>query len=762
MKLSVREFALTIGTALGLALAGPSFSQDDLSTGPGAQGGGILEEVMVTARRIEENIQDVPISITVFNQERLSDLNVVNAMDLALVTPSLAASPLFGSENANLQIRGFRQDLDTPPSVGVYFADVVVPRGATQGVGTRDVILPGSMFDLQNVQVLKGPQGTLFGRNTTGGAVLLVPQKPADEVGGYVEASVGNYDMQRLQGMVNTPLNDDLRLRIAVDRQKRDGYIDNIAGVGSKDFEDLNYQALRASLVWDVTEDIENYTIASFYKSDTNATMEKLIACNPDGLDPLDLEAGFTNFIGILSCGQLDAAKARGADFHDVESPFPGLSRIQQWQVINTTTWDLSETLRLKNIASYAEYENTQKTGLFGTNWQVETLPDIYASLLSTFGVPQVFTAINAAPGLPSADQSTYTEELQVQGAFLNDRLTYQAGAYFEWSDPEGDVGNRSPTLVLCTDVGTYDCTDPVGNFFTLFGGQTINVGQVGDGIAQTTFRNRGLYAQSTYEFSDQLRLTAGLRYTWDKQEADIYHTLTTFDVTAPYTDPPSTRCDEAALEPTCQQTVKTESDEPTWLIGLDYFPAPDVLLYAKYSRGYRAGGIVNRAPFDFRTFDPEELDNYELGLKTSFQGAISGTFNVGAFYNELTDQQYPAGFHAGVDEEGNSTGTAPTTGIVNAAESRMYGAEIEASVAPVDGLVISLSYTWLEAEIRKIEDIDTVDPLYEADTITIESGSPIWQSPKNQVNLSANYSLPVDPGLGRVTVGLTYLYIDD
>ncbi len=175
-----------------LGAVSPAYAQ-------GEAGAGELENIIVTARRVEERVQDVPISITVFNQQQLTKQNVVNSSDLAAFTPSLSANSNFGNENSSFAIRGFVQDLGTLPSVGVYFADVVAPRGSSNGsFPVGDGAGPGSFFDLQNVQVLKGPQGTLFGRNTTGGAVLLVPQRPTHELGGYVQASAGNLDMQRL------------------------------------------------------------------------------------------------------------------------------------------------------------------------------------------------------------------------------------------------------------------------------------------------------------------------------------------------------------------------------------------------------------------------------------------------------------------------------------------------------------------------------------------------------------------------------------
>jgi iron complex outermembrane receptor protein len=176
-----------------------------------AAGQNAVEQIVVTARRREERLQDVPISISVFNQQQLTNRNVVNSQDLVKFTPSLSANNNFGAQNSNFAIRGLFQDIGTAPSVGVFFADVVAPRGASQGQAAGDGAGPGDFFDLQNVQVLKGPQGTLFGINTTGGDILLVPQKPTDQFEGYAQGSFGNYNMFGGQGVINIPVNDQVR-----------------------------------------------------------------------------------------------------------------------------------------------------------------------------------------------------------------------------------------------------------------------------------------------------------------------------------------------------------------------------------------------------------------------------------------------------------------------------------------------------------------------------------------------------------------------
>jgi iron complex outermembrane receptor protein len=764
MNRDLIRLALAVGTVLTASIGAnaPAFAAAPADTGSNTKDLG-LTEIIVTARRSDELLQDVPISISVYSQQQLTNLNVTNATDLANFTPSLSANSNFGSENTSFAIRGFVQDVGTPPSVGTYFADVVAPRGPTQGTQAGDGVGPGSFFDLQNVQVLKGPQGTLFGRNTTGGAVLLVPQKPTADFGGYAEGSYGNFGMYRVQGALNTPLGDKFRFRLAVDHEQRDGYVHNVSGVGPHDYNDIDYTAVRASLIVDLADNIENYTIASYSKSDTNGSAQRLIGCNPTGFNPPNPAAGLRNFIGVFSCGELAAERARGLGFYDIQASVANPeSVIKQWQVINTTTWNASDAFTLKNIASYAEFTDTQRAPLFGTNWQASTLPLPYPFVFFR-GIPQLFTGVFPIPGKASADQSTYTEELQLQGGSENRRLTYQAGAYFEWSDPLSVIGNQSPQLALCTDLASLNCSDPIGAAFTAAIGFPTNVGAVNYTAGRTSYRDHGLYAQSSFGLTDQLKLTGGLRYTWDKQSNDATRISYSFPVTPPYTGPAVSRCTDPSTTPSCSQSLEQKSDKATWLLGLDYKPTDDVLLYGKYARGYRAGGVFTNAPIDHRTFEPEKVDNFEVGMKTSYGNDIRGTFNVAAFYNDFSDQQLQFGFDAKVDPAtGASAPVAPTTAIINAGKSRIYGAEVDASIAPLDGLTFELSYTYLKAEIRKIEAVNTVDPNYQAATSELEPGSPLALSPENKYSLSANYTLPLPGDIGRLRFGATFVHTDE
>ena len=713
MKKASTKNLLALGTALCSVYAAPVSAQTNADP----------NDIIVTARRVEERLQDVPISITVFNQEQLTNRNVVNSEDLANYTPSLSVNNNFGSSNTAFAIRGFVQDIGTQPSVGVYFADVVAPRGAANNVPIGDGAGPGMFFDLQNVQVLKGPQGTLFGRNTTGGAVLLVPQKPTDNLEGYVEAYAGNYDLRRAQAVINLPLADTFKVRFSVDRNKRDGYVKNDTGVGPSRFGDVDYSAFRLSVVADLTPDLENYIVASYLRSDTTGDVQKVIACNPT-LDPVN------NFIGLLACGQLQRANGRGGDFYTAQNIMPNpLTKVRQWQVINTTTWRASDNLTVKNIASYAELSQFFRTPLFGTD-------------LQAFGpASSVYFAVNnPIPGRNTADQYTFTEELQLQGKSEDGKLDWQAGGYLELSNPTAISGNFTPGFLHCTDSNNLVCTNPLG------------IGSYNYTENQTRFRNMGIYAQATYRFTDKLALNAGIRHTWDSVKADA--------VLANYANgtlPPSTPqfCNEpTAPFPGCDVHYDRKFKAPTWLIGLDYKPNSDTLIYAKYTRGYRAGGVSPQAPAAFAVFRPEKVDTYEAGLKLSFAGSMHGTLNIAGFYNNFSDQQLQLNL---LPNPG--TTVSPASAILNAGKSRIYGAEVEASLTPFTGLRVDASYAYLNTRLQRVTSV--ASPAGSPYTVTSPGlpGDQLTLSPKHKLSVNANYTLPIPETVGLISLGATYTY---
>lgn len=702
-------------------------------------------DIIVTARRVEERLQDVPISITVFDQGQLDNRNVNSGSDLATYTPSLSSNSRFGSDNASFAIRGFAQESRTTASVGIYFADVVAPRGGTASIGTGDGAGPGSFFDLQNVQVLKGPQGTLFGRNTTGGAVLLVPRRPTDRFEGYVEGSLGNYDLRRVQAVVNTPLGESARLRIGFDRQVRDGYLKNISDVGPKDFADLNYWAFRASLLVDLTPNLENYTIASYSRSNTNGQLPQVAVCNP---------AIFPQ--GQPICDQI--ARRSGESRFAVQSatadPF---SLLRQWQLINTTSWRASDSLTIKNIVSYSQVLNRIRSDFFGVDAIVPAsqinprtgLPVAGGSLTGAHGA---FNTSFSAPGGSLADQENFTEELQFQGTGFGGKLNWQAGGYMELSDPLGDNEMFAATRLICADRFAFQCENYPGTTGSL----TIQRYRV-------SFHNHALYGQATYSLTDQFKLTGGFRYTWDVSRANALIAQYLF----PAGSAPIGRCSNPTLRPPgnppitqlndCMDTPVQKSDAPTWLVGLDYKPTEDILLYAKYARGYRQGSVNPLAAGGFGAYEPEKVEAYEVGFKASWRGTVPGNLNVAGFYNDLSNQQIAIGFTSSP-----ARGSAPpNNAIVNVGKSRLKGVEVETSFGPVAGFRVDASYAYIDAKLRS-----TVSPIFPPDSpydgyIPVKVGQQTPYTPKHKLSLTGSYTLPLPESVGEVSVAATYSYVD-
>jgi iron complex outermembrane receptor protein len=773
----VRKICLLSTSALCVGLADPAFAQSAADQNP--------SDIIVTARRVEEKLQDVPISITVFNQRQLANNNVTNGKDLAQFTPNLAVNSRYGSDNTVFTIRGFYQEQRTFSTVGVFFADVVAPRGSGATFG-GDGAGPGALFDLANIQVLKGPQGTLFGRNVTGGAVLLVPQKPTGKFEGYVEGSLGDYDMRRIQAVVNLPVGETFRLRLGLDRQTRDGYLQNIGRFGdgrfgNKGMGNVDYWAFRASAVADLTPNLENYTIVSYANTKSNGVIPKILTAYNTNINALGQPTPGATSFGSAATAQLARESATG-NFWTVSNRLPDSQSVTEtWQVINTTTWHSSDTLTIKNIASYGQFTGTTNLDLFGNYFiaagvtpGTEQLNQV-AGFAFTHGNPDANNNTNA--------QSSFVEELQFQGNLMDNRLNWQAGAYIELNDPLGWSGVQTASNTACTDITTLNCENSV----PLPGVAPLPVGAVGGtssySLSKTTFRDYALYAQASYDITSQLKLTAGFRYTWDKMTTQLINETFIFSTPA-NTSTARFRCTNltapgysgsggagttypfvyAQRMDVCQQTLKKDTQAPTWLVGLDYKPMDDLLLYAKYSRGYRQGGLAIFGPDPIQPFDKESVDVYEAGTKFAWHGAVPGIFNLTGFYNNFRDQQVQFGVACVAAAPGFTVPCAGNAAILNAGKSRMYGLEAELNLRPFQGMQLGVSYGYLNAKLKEITTPAAgslppynffVTPLVQpcagekCDTIA-NSGPP------HKVIGNANYALPLSESIGRISFGGT------
>lgn len=728
------------------------------------------DDIVVTARRTEERLQDVPISITVYNKDQLQQRNVAVASDLSVYTPSLAVNTRYGPDKATFALRGFNQDASTAPTVGVYFADVVGIR-AQGGTAGGNTVGAGSFTDLQNVQILKGPQGTLFGRNTTGGAILLVPQKPTDNLEGYVEGTYGNYDQKRVQAALNIPLAETFKVRLSLDRNKRDGYMKNHSGIGPKDYNDMDYVYGRLSIVADLTPNLENYTIATYSKSDTNGYATRYEQCNPNGPNLIAL-------LGRAACAQIERGKARGDGPLDVDvnNPDPNIN-IEIWQAINTTTWQASDNITIKNIMSYGEYREQSAFSLNSDNLFIP-------------GTTRRFQNIRLAkqPGYNAAAESTATEELQLQGRSSNGKFNYVVGGYLEFSRPIGYNQQRTGIYGNCVDPGTLDCVGglPIISLNANAAGKlglpavatTLPGAIVNESRTKMNFDNHGIFAQGTYNFSDQLALTMGGRWTFDKISGYSETSRYTF-ATLPNgtTIPFSHLCNDNLNHPApgaanatatnavdlltnggnkaaCGTKSVNKSNKPTWLIDLDFKPTADTLLYAKWSRGYRQGTLNFTNP-GFETSLPEKLEAYELGAKLTFRGSTPGYFNVAGFYNDFSNQQVFAALIAKPE-----SGLAGGAGIINAGKTSIKGVEVDTGVTIASLFRASVGYTYLDSELKKL-----VAPVLSPDSPFAQVvprgviGGPLTFTPKHRLTVSGNLLIPVDENLGKIDLGVIYTY---
>ena len=640
----------------------------------------------------------------------------------------------YGSDNTNFALRGFVQDLGTAPSVGVFFADVISPRAASNSIASGDGAGPGSFFDLENVQILKGPQGTLFGRNTTGGDILLVPKKPTSELSGYIEGGGGNYNDAEGQAVINIPINDSFRIRAGVIHESRKGYLHSNSGVGPDNFDDIDYTAARLSAVIDILPNLENYTIASFSGTDDNGPVSKLVGADTTQNPVLSFPA------------QVQLTSQQGKGFYDVQQSLDDpVSRLQQWQVINTSTWKATDNLTVKNIASYAQLRDTFRNSVFGTNFQVP--------------IPFVFADTVPPPGSLTAQERTMTEEFQLQGNAFDSRLTYQGGAYWEQELPQRFVGSLSSLYAGCPQgfSNALNC-----------GGYAPFFGFANDTEARTRYRDYAFYFQDTYKIIDPLSVTTGVRWTNDRQEVqDVqrFYYLNPYPALGLLPIPPGLPPPLPASNPTCQNGNGTlpnceallvqKSQAPTWMIDFDYTQFKDLLLYAKYTRGYREGAINPTAPPGFINVQPEKVDTFELGEKFAFQGQVTGTVNASAFYNDFRNQQIQLGFAANPNVPGGSVFAAPQ----NVGKSRIWGTELDTTLELFKGARLDLGYTFLDTRLLQVAapTLPPTSPYVIAPSF--HTGDELVLSPRNKLSATPSYTLPLPSDIGSVTLAATWTF---
>jgi iron complex outermembrane receptor protein len=611
---------------------------DQAATPAGASGTSI-GEVVVTARRRAENLEHVPAAVSVVNQAQLERQDVQDAVSLQHAIPSLVTSATaVGHNNESFSVRGIGTTAGASPGVAIYISEVPYVFATSLGSAAPS----GIYFDLQNVQVLKGPQGTLFGKNTTGGAVLFEPQHPTDDFEGYAQIGAGSYRRADFEGAVNIPIiPDKVLFRIAADAERRDGYTRDI--VTGKDYDNVNFYSLRASLTVRPIDKLEIYTMADYHYSKDNGI----------GLTLDEVQAN--SFLTYLYPG-LEAyaaqERARGPRLTELSDSALSQARQETYGVVNNIQYHVTPDLNLKNIFGYRVYKDNNRNDGDGSPFVIfdEYDPGDWAN--------QLFAV---------------TDELQIQGDTLWHKLDFTTGAYFEFSGPQEKNG------------GTY----PPGTFSTCqFGGGTFPVVACPLYEIESRYtRSRSFYAQGNLDLGwlvHGLKATGGIRYTIDHVGA----TDDSFEANGVCIYKAGT---ETAPGGSCYWRQDALYHAPTYQMGLNYQLTPEVMFYLVNSHGYKAGGFNVDAPYPDNGFKPEYDTNSEGGVKADFHVlGVPARLNADGYYMRYSNIQ------VSVPVVAPDGGLSVTTG--NGALAHITGFELDGALIPIRQLELNFSYAYTSA----------------------------------------------------------------
>ncbi len=692
--------AITIGLMAGAA---PAFAQQAELQAAGQTASSGLADIVVTARRKEESLQSVPISVQAFSGDALTKQNVQDATDLQRIVPALTTYQQARDE-VTMSIRGQSSSGASAqgqnPRVTAYFSQVPLQTGDTG---------PGKFFDLQNVQVLKGPQGTLFGRNSTGGAVLYEPTRPTHEFGGYVNLQYGRFDDRQIEGAINLPVNDTLAFRFAGKRAKRDGFttVDYYAPGATtpeeQKLDDRNYLGLRASMLWTPSDRFENFLMFDYTKSDTHGSSQQIAGIDYNKI--LGVSGGKPIYLGgtpsanrvvlfpdpILQ-NAVAAQQQNGPRY--AQTDVDGVSKSRGWGITNISTLHISDNLTLKNIFGYRRYKALSRYDMDGTRFALldQVTPD----------------------GHWSTNLRQISNETQLQGKAFDGALDFTIGAFALWSKAP------QPQYLIQTSVFV----------------PSLN-------LTTPEERSQAVFGQFTYDFSsigaEGLSFTAGYRYTHD------FRSL----LAANYRDPAGKfTSNTCSLINGCPYFIKKSFNASSYNLSLDYKISPNTLLYVTHRKGYRAGGLNAQAgDFGF-AYGPEKVTDFEIGLKTDFRaGGMEGRLNLAAFASKLKGAQISESFST-INQSTQQITLINL--IVNAAQAKIKGLEADLTLKPFEHLTLGASYSYTDAKYTSVIDVQTGNEI---------TGRPFPFLAKHRLNLSANYTVPLADNVGELSFGANWAY---
>jgi iron complex outermembrane receptor protein len=724
-----------------------------------------LEEIIVTARKREENLQEVPISISAFTAEQLRANTIQEPTDLQYHTPGLTMRGGGGQRDSlDYFIRGQGTTFGGGPAVVTYFAGAPIAAQGAAGLGDNQ-----QFYDLGSVQVLKGPQGTLFGRSTTGGAVLFEPTRPGNEFSGTVQISEGNLHYHEYQGFVNIPLIDDkLKIRIAGDSLRRDGFTRSLSTGQMQD--NRNTDSFRVGLSFTPVRWFDNYLMFQNNKTDQTAGSVVLLKVNNTlplynpvpGLTPYGPTGGaivgflcqafnpgnpagagacFSQRTAILAqlSSQLNAEAARvaagGKDAVRSDQTSVNTQLQGHTQYLNDILSLSATDLPYVGDVTFRDIFATQK------NYGVENLRELAGGSAVTHAT--VVTSADVINWVPTYTPTStgenhwldnFSEEAQLLGT-VDGKHHWILGYYLE--EHKFKVGDPA----IFTVVGNV--TSPV------LTAPTIASQMVGDSLKIV----RGYFGQFSVDLSDWvlhgLKFTAG--YRWSQSYARSVNLKGGYDATgtiAPNVTP------GGPCVCTASQPLPTLNDQaPSWNFGFDWQATDHLLTYIATRRGNKPGGVNILPPVLFpgleATFAPETLTDVELGIKSDWTlGGHRGRTNADLYrqwYNNIQRTEF-------VPNPINPA--APVQQTANIAKAVIEGFELDSVMELTDHLSLSLTYAYIDPRYTQWPGVTAPGPGVVGGLPLVNS--PFPGTPRHQGTLGLRYSIPL-ASAGELTAGADY-----
>lgn len=707
---------------------GTASSSDATSSVEGDAQSGSIQDIIVTAQKRSESVQKTPLAVSAFNSESLELKQISGVAQLQFNVPSLVFAQLTGY--SQLSLRGIGSDLTVTagePTVATFQDGVYLGQLFAQSVPS---------FDLERIEVLRGPQGTLYGRNSTGGTINYITKAPSQDFGANLAFGYGSYNKVVVEAGVTGPLIQDvLAARVSGKFEDRDGYRTNL--FDGKKYDANRQYSFQGSLLFEPTSGL-SLTLRGDLTRQTSSPVQQLISVLPSaaGISP-STPAGIFSLPGpvLAGLGPLFSAadlatigNGSVADLYNLSRPsiatpdpnhsldfandFPSHTVVNLKGVSGTLVWE-TDALTVKSITGYRYSDLSVQVDNDGTS-----APIIYEN-----------------PIIQSSKQ--FTQEINISGKVLNNRLDWLVGGYYfhdrgilkadlfvpglgDLIVASGSFGNQSAPVPLFTLSQPFIpnllqiISDPVLGK-TLVSGTTQSIAFLGFGANQKS-ESAALFGQTTFNATDALHLTLGLRYTKDTK--DVFRQLHSNFV------PTAALCDVGAAK---------SWDAFTGTAGVDYQFGGETMAYAKVSRGYKAGGFN---PGECNgSFNPETIWAYEGGLKSTFANG-QARVNLAGFYYNFNDIQFTT-----------YIGNAST--IRNAAKATLYGLEAEYTIRPsaLEGLQFDGSGSYIHSAYGSQL---LQDPLGLA-TLDIKDNQLI-RAPKWKLNLGAQYRAEIG-SLGAFTL---------